>query len=334
MQTSQSLHGISYTTDFVNKIKQYKIPDNYKLVSFDVKSLFTNIPLKLVISLVTKKWDEIKKHTQLSRRQFLEGLKLIFEYSVFPFDNKVYHQVFGSPMGASLSPVLAELIMEHFEEKCLSKLKFQVPFFFRYVDDIITCAPESEILSMKTIFEKYHPRIKFEVELESEGKLCFLDVMVYNNQDNIITDWYQKPTWTGRFLNFNSHHPLSQKIAIVYNLVDKIKNLADDIFLQKNLELVRTTLQNNLYPPHFIDKYINIRLNTSKKQPEKQIVDTVEQLQICVPYIDQVSQKIQKSCQKYGIKTVFRNQRKNNCNFDKLKVKIVIVFTSDKQSNT
>ena len=49
------------STDFVNKIKQYKIPENYKLVSFDVKSLFTNIPLKLVISLITKKWDEIKK---------------------------------------------------------------------------------------------------------------------------------------------------------------------------------------------------------------------------------------------------------------------------------
>ena len=188
---------------------------------------------------------KLKKHTQLSRRQFLEGLKLIFEYSVFSFDNKVYHQVFGSPMGAPLSPVLAELIMEHFEEKCLPKLKFPVPFFFRYVDDIITCAPESEIFSMKIIFEKYHPRIKFEVELENDGKLSFLDVMIYNNQNNLITDWYQKPTWTGRFLNFHSHHPLSQKIAIVYNLVDKIKNLANNKFLYKNLELARFTLINN-----------------------------------------------------------------------------------------
>ena len=50
-------------------------------------------------------------------------------------------------------------------------------------------------------------------------------------------------------------------------------------------------------------------------------VDTVQQLQICVLYIDRVSQKIQKPCQKYGIKTASRNQRKNNCNFDKLKDK-------------
>ena len=104
--------------------------DNYKLVSFDVKSLFTNLPLKLVISLVKKNWEKIKAYTNLSWRQFLEGLKGILEYSVFLFENKIYHQTFGSPMGAPLSPVLAEIIMEHFQEKYLQTLNFQVPFFF------------------------------------------------------------------------------------------------------------------------------------------------------------------------------------------------------------
>ena len=112
-------------------------------------------------------------------------------------------------MGAPLSPVLAELIMEHFEEKTLSKLKFRAPFFFRYVDDILTCAPESEIPLILEVFKKYHPRFKFEVELEKDSKISFLDVLVHNNQGNIVTDLYQKPTWTGRFLNFYSHHPIS-----------------------------------------------------------------------------------------------------------------------------
>ena len=102
-----------------------------------------------------------------------------------------------------------------------------------------------------------------------------------NNQGALVTDWYQKPTWTGRFLNFHSHHPISQKIAIVYNLVDKIVNLADKSFLQKNLDLIRTTLSNNHYPLEFINKHINIRLNTPEKNFEKLVVDTVGQLQIC-----------------------------------------------------
>ena len=34
---------------FVIVIKTVQIPDNYKLVSFDVKSLFTSIPLQLAL---------------------------------------------------------------------------------------------------------------------------------------------------------------------------------------------------------------------------------------------------------------------------------------------
>ena len=77
-------------------------------------------------------------------------------------------------MGAPLLPVLAELIVEHFKEKTIDKLKFRVPFFFRYVDDIITCATEREIPSILEFFKKYHPRIKFKIELEKDNKIIFL----------------------------------------------------------------------------------------------------------------------------------------------------------------
>ena len=76
---------------------------------------------------------------------------------------------------------------------------------------------------------------------------------------------------------------------------------------------------NNHYPPDFLNKYINIRLNTPVRQSEKLAVDSVKHINICIPYINQVSQKIKKSFQKFSIKTVFKNQRKNKCSFDKLK---------------
>ena len=85
------------------------------------------------------------------------------------------------------------------------------------------------------------------------------------------------------------------------------------------MELIKSSLINNHYPLDFIEKFSNIRLNSSEKPVEKLKVDTVEQLNICVLYIDQVSQKIQKSLQKHDIKTVFKNQRKNETNFNKLK---------------
>ena len=42
---TKSRYTIDSTKHFMEKIKQETIPDGYKMVSFDVKSLFTNMPL-------------------------------------------------------------------------------------------------------------------------------------------------------------------------------------------------------------------------------------------------------------------------------------------------
>ena len=44
-------------------------------------------------------------------------------------------------------------------------------------------------------------------------------IIRYNN--TIITDWFNKPTSSGRLINFRSNHPKQQKINIIYNLVDR-----------------------------------------------------------------------------------------------------------------
>jgi len=36
-------------------------------------------------------------------------------------------------------------------------------------------------------------------------------VTLINNKGKLEFDWYKKPTFSGRTLNFLSHHPTSQK---------------------------------------------------------------------------------------------------------------------------
>ena len=50
----QSDHIIRSTRDFIQNIKRKNIPSGYKIVSFDVKSLFTKVPLDQTINIILK----------------------------------------------------------------------------------------------------------------------------------------------------------------------------------------------------------------------------------------------------------------------------------------
>ena len=52
---SPSQYALESSNKFVNVIKQQVIPSSCKLVSFDVKSLFTNVSLDRTIDVILKK---------------------------------------------------------------------------------------------------------------------------------------------------------------------------------------------------------------------------------------------------------------------------------------
>jgi len=54
----------------------------------------------------------------------------------FTFNNKIYKQKFGTPMGSPLSPIIADLVLQDLERRTLEIFGVEVPFYFRYVDDI------------------------------------------------------------------------------------------------------------------------------------------------------------------------------------------------------
>ena len=51
-------HKLKNSSDLINCLKDITIPEDYSLVSFDVKSLFTSIPLDLALESISKAIDE------------------------------------------------------------------------------------------------------------------------------------------------------------------------------------------------------------------------------------------------------------------------------------
>ncbi|XP_025264619.1 uncharacterized protein LOC112637990 [Camponotus floridanus] len=95
----------------VDRLNGRRIDDNIKLISLDVISLFTNIPLDLAIDSLSNRWDYIGGNCQIPRDEFLTAVRFVLNSTFFMFNGVCYQQTFGTPMGSPLSPIIAEITL-------------------------------------------------------------------------------------------------------------------------------------------------------------------------------------------------------------------------------
>lgn len=72
--------------------------------------------------------------------------------------------------------------------------------------------------------------------------------------------YYHKPTFTGRFLSFWSHHSFCRKRGMIFDLIDKFFLISDLELYQRNFEFIVYTLLDDDYPLDFIFKTMTVRL--------------------------------------------------------------------------
>ena len=122
----------------MSKTKNEKVPNGYQIVSFDVKSLFTNFPLDPTIRLLLKRIDE--KHevsTNTTKQEMKELLILCTKNVYFTLNEEVYKQAYGVALELLISPVLAGIFIVELENNILPGLQENLSFRKRYVDDTI-----------------------------------------------------------------------------------------------------------------------------------------------------------------------------------------------------
>ena len=212
--------NIESSKDFVNRLKELRIHDGYKMVSLDVVSLFTKVPLDYTIKIILDKiYKEMKVKTKLSREELKTLLELCTKEMHFSFNDKIYKQIDGVAMGSPLGPVLANIFMVHLEEQMIPRLSNEVSSWFRYVDDTFTFIKEDKIEVVQQALNSFHKDISFTYEIEENHKISFLDVMVSRKSDGSFdTEVYRKKTDTNIYIHWGAYATKSWKIGTLKGL--------------------------------------------------------------------------------------------------------------------
>ncbi|XP_036138449.1 uncharacterized protein LOC118644314 [Monomorium pharaonis] len=163
-------------------------------------------------------------------------------------------------MGSPLSPIMADLVLQDFEDKALKALKFEIPIYYRYVDDILLSVPLTITTETVNMFNSFHLRLQFTLEREKDRCISFLDLLLRITNNKVIIDWFHKDTFSERYLSFFSHHPRCHKIGTICTLIDKAIMLSNLSFWQKNLEFCINILLDNGYSLDLVLHEINNRL--------------------------------------------------------------------------
>ena len=290
---------------FCEFIQPQVLQEGEVLASFNMVSLFTNVPMDLALA-VAQQWlqedSALSDRTCLSVKEVMELIEFCLSTTFLGFCGMVYRQTFGTAMGSPVSVTVANLVMEDVEQRALATTDVHPQFWKRYVDDACTVLPADDVQKFLDHLNGVEQSICFTVEVESDGKLPFLDVLLRHNPDSSVsTTVYRKPSHTDRYLDFPSHHPLAYKVAVVRTLHSRAETINSSVVgKDEETRHLRQVLTANSYPKGMIQSHSMVRSTRPVGQ------DDTQGPAITLPYVRVVSEAVRHILAPVSVRVSFR----------------------------
>ncbi|KYN22022.1 hypothetical protein ALC57_05589 [Trachymyrmex cornetzi] len=135
-------------------------------------------------------------------------------------------------------------------------------------------------------------------------------------KDRVKFDNYKKPTNSGRYLSYKSHHPDEHKKGVIISQFDRILFLSYPDYHRRNIKNLINVLLLNGYPLNIIFSTINYRIKTlserknlynNKKNVNKEIEDSnLIKKYFTIPYIQNISEKFKRIADKNNYKVPYK----------------------------
>ena len=158
----------------IQNIPQHLFHQGYQFVSFDIVSLFSNVPLSRTVDIILNRiYNENLINNTLKKRTLKKLILDCCSKTTFSFNNQLYEQTEGVSMGSSLGPVLANIILTEFERVVVSDLTNYgtIKFYMWYVDDTLLLKP-FDITRVLSEFNKFD-NLQFTVDTFPDGVIQF-----------------------------------------------------------------------------------------------------------------------------------------------------------------
>ena len=118
-------------------------------------------------------------------------------------------------MCSPIPPLFTDIVMDDLDNDCLRIFKDNhncSPLFYcKFLDDTILCVQNKFIDLLLNIFNSQDNNFKFTFEVQPNNQIKFLDLSLIIKENQIISNWCQKPTSSNRSINYFSNHPICQK---------------------------------------------------------------------------------------------------------------------------
>ena len=210
---------------FANAITTSKLnPSSVFICSFDISTLFTNVPLAETIQICADALNNLE-HPPASfpRETFIELMKMATSSVEFSFNNIMHRQMDEVAMGSPLGPALANIFVGYYETE-LFRNTLKLEMDYRYMDDtsvVFNNESQSDVFWYK--LNSFHPSLHFTFEKESNcfssffrsvDRKTFFRIYHLHLQQTCI-HWtiysleFLKPTKAENPLNHDPHSPCS-----------------------------------------------------------------------------------------------------------------------------
>lgn len=295
--------NIRNSFELKEKLEVIQLNTSDIMVSFDIVSMFSTIPIDMVYRSLRKRWTQISMFTTIPWEAFEEMVKFcLVDTNYVQWKGYTYKQVDGLTIGGCTSAIMADFVITDVLEQVVDECGYDPVLLVKYVDDILIMMPREEVENTLYIFNSIHPSLKFTYELETNNNIPYLDLRIFRNTDGTLsTDFYQKPTSSDRLLNYKSSHPMVQKTSMVYGFISRVMMLSSTRFQEKNIMKIYTILGKNGYGKMLIDRLLT-KFISRQRIPVQNNSEQLSPKYIGVGYVHHLTEKLTKLYARYDKK--------------------------------